>query len=133
MWIKWAISEIIIHLLSSFPRSIRLTMLVTLCLTSLVSLSLGNPVPQEYLYTPNFTPVFFFPSPLVYSEVSKGDDIAEVVEPDETINSRTCSEEGGLFQNPENPKDWYICVSQEDGSLKVQNLSLYRITFILGP
>ena len=97
-------------------------MLVHLCFTFLVSLSLGSPVTQQYLYTPNFTPVFFFP-PLVYSDVSEGDAIAEVVEPDETINSRTCSEEGGLFQNPVNPKDWYICVAQEDGSLKVLDLS----------
>ena len=97
-------------------------MLVHLCFTFLVSMSLGSPVTQQYLYTPNFTPVFFFP-PLVYSDVSEGDAIAEVVEPDETINSRTCSEEGGLFQNPVNPKDWYICVAQEDGSLKVLDLS----------
>ena len=49
---------------------------------------------------------------------------------DDFINARTCEKasEGVLYQNPKNPKDWYVCVKQQDGSLKVR-VGIFLPTF----
>eukprot|EP00091_Calanus_sinicus_P008718 TRINITY_DN20901_c0_g1_i1.p2 TRINITY_DN20901_c0_g1~~TRINITY_DN20901_c0_g1_i1.p2 ORF type:complete len:131 (-),score=35.87 TRINITY_DN20901_c0_g1_i1:287-679(-) len=85
--------------------------------------------PQGYTYSPhlgfNYSPPLVYNyAPYLFNHVNPftpyaGD--AEVVEVDDTIKARTCDEEGGLFQNKVNPKDWYMCVKQEDGSLKAVN------------